>query len=615
MDTSKKAKPDPKSPGEDYSLLQLLRAFLPHLPARRKRQFGLLLILMLIGAAAELVTIGAVIPFIALLASPERAYEFEQLQRFFSALGWNDPESLMLPMSLLFIAIVIASAAIRLLLVWSKNRYMYALGYDIGVALYRKVLDQPYDWHIAQNSSSTIAAVTKVQIVVSRVLKPMMEAIIGAIMGTAIIIALLMVDAPVAITAGVIFATFYLLVIRFMRWRLRRNSKIIASAQTLRVKAIQEGLGGIRDVLLDHSQAYYRKNYAQVDQRLRTAQATNAFIGAAPRYIIEPLGICLIVALAVFLASTGDGLVVALPTLGALALGAQRLLPTLQQLYLGWSKVMGNRQIFADVLEYLELNSSSPEQKARQAGLAFDDKICFEQVCFKYAGSDTWALDHIDLVIPRGSRVGIAGSTGSGKSTLMDILMGLLEPTSGRVSVDNTTLTESNRHAWQRLVAHVPQFIYLADASIAENIAFGVPRKQIDFERVKHAAEGAQIAEFIESREGAYEAKVGERGIQLSGGQRQRIGIARALYKDAEVLVFDEATSALDDETEEAVMTAIESLSKDLTIIMIAHRVSTLKNCDYLLALSQGKIQQMGSYDELFGQQTRKSLPAVDATG
>jgi ABC-type bacteriocin/lantibiotic exporter with double-glycine peptidase domain len=556
------------------------------------------MVLMLVGAVAELVTIGAVIPFIALLADPARAYEFESLQRLFSVLGWGQPESLAFPMTVLFVAVVVVSAALRLLLLWAKNRFVLGIGYDIGVQLYAKVLAQPYSWHIARNTSSIIAVVNKVQVVVNGVLQPIMEAIIGMVTGLAIVVLLLVIEPIVAITATVVFATFYLTVVRMMRLRLRRNGGVIADAQTGRVKAVQEGLGGIRDVLLDDSQGYYVDHFSEVDKRLRHAQATNNFIGGAPRFIIEPLGICLIVALAFYLASTPGGLMAALPTLGALALGAQRLLPLLQQLYNGWSKLMGNRKMFAEVLDHLELDVNCERNSVARA-LPFENEIRLDRLRFRYNDASPWVIDGLTLTIPHGARVGLAGSTGSGKTTLMDILMGLLEPVEGEMSVDGVSVTGENRRAWQQRIAHVPQFIYLADASIAENIAFGVAKTDIDMARVRAAARRAQIAEFIEAREEAYESRVGERGIQLSGGQRQRIGIARALYKKADVLVFDEATSALDTQTETAVMEAISLLDSDLTVFIIAHRVQTLRECDLIIRLDQGRLISQGSYQEV----------------
>jgi len=577
----------------------MLRAFLPHLPARRKKQFFLLVLLMFAGALAELVTLGAVIPFVALMAEPERAYDFPKLQQLFSNLGWEQSEALIIPMTMLFLAIVVTSAAIRLLLAWVKNRYTFALGYDIGVALYSRVLNQPYRFHISRNTSETIAAVNKVQMAVNGVLSPIMEAMIGVIIGVAIITALIIINPTVALSAAVIFGFFYLVVTRLMRIRLRRNSKIIAEAQTARVRAVQEGLGGIRDVLLDNSQDFYVKHFSRVDRRLRTAQSTNAFIGQAPRYIIEAMGIVLIVGLAYYLAASPGGLMAALPTLGALALGAQRLLPLLQQIYNGWSRILGNRQVFADVLELLSLPKPVRGSSDVDNKLELRHAIELRNLRFRYADNEPWVLAGLDLTIPKGARTGIAGKTGSGKTTAMDIVMGLLQPSHGEILVDGIEVTRENRRAWQNQIAHVPQFIYLADASIAENIAFGLPTNQVDMGKVRDAARRAQIADFIESTREGYEARVGERGIQLSGGQRQRIGIARALYKNAEVLVFDEATSALDQDTEASVMDCINELDADLTIFIIAHRLQTLRYCNRVIKLKNGQIAASGTYTEI----------------
>lgn len=583
----------------EQSLIMLLRAFSPHVPRNRKLQFAFVIVLMLFGAVAELVTISAVIPFVTLLAQPERAYEFELLQRLFLVLGWNQPEAVALPMTVLFLMVVMLSGALRLLLLWAKNRFVFGIGYDISVQLYGKVLAQPYMWHIARNTSGTVAIVNKIQMVVNGVLQPIMDAMIGMVTGLAIIILLLVIDPTVALVASLVFGAFYLVVVRLMRQRLRRHGRTIAEAQTARVKTVQEGLGGIRDVLLDDSQSYYQANYGRVDQHLREAQAAVNFISAAPRFIIEPLGICLIVGLAFTLSSTPGGLMTSLPTLGALALGAQRLLPLLQQFYNGWSRIMGSRRMFSEVLEYLALRDDRARRQPAET-ISFRQVIRLNKLRFRYHENAPWVIDGISLTIPRGSRIGLAGSTGSGKTTLTDILMGLLEPDEGEMNIDGVPIVADNRHAWQKRVAHVPQEIYLADATIAENIAFGIPINKIDMEQVRNAAQRAQIAKFIESREDGYEATVGERGIQLSGGQRQRIGIARALYKNAEVLVFDEATSALDDETERSVMQAINSLSKDLTILLIAHRVSTLEACDEIILLEQGRIDRKGSFKSLF---------------
>jgi ATP-binding cassette subfamily B protein len=282
-----------------------------------------------------------------------------------------------------------------------------------------------------------------------------------------------------------------------------------------------------------------------------------------------------------------------------LALGAQRLLPLMQQLYGNWSVVVGNKAALIDVLALL--NQPVPKQASEPdpEPVAFNQSIRFENLGFQYSRNSPWVLDGVELTISKGARVGIIGSTGSGKSTLLDLLMGLLEPTRGKIMVDGCVLDQTNQRAWQRTVAHVPQSIFLSDASIAENIAFGISAGKIDFNRVRTAAQQAQISDFIESRVEGYGAAVGERGVRLSGGQRQRIGIARALYKQASVLIFDEATSALDNETELAVMHTIEGLSKDLTLFIIAHRLTTLKNCDVVIKLEGGKNELISNFDSI----------------
>ena len=590
----------------------LFRNFLSHLSARRRKQLGLLLGLMLVGSLAEIVTIGAVVPFISLMARPETAMEYPVLQNLFAALGWQQPDSLVLPMSIAFVCVVLVATGIRLLLVYVSNKLTFAIGHDIGVKLYHVMLHQPYAFHISQNSSEVLGNVNKVQIVVGAVLRPAIEGIIAVILSVAILVALMLVDAKTALTAGVLFAVMYLGIMKLFRKRLQRNGKIIAAAQGSRMRSIQEGLGGIRDVILDGNQAHYSGEFAKVDRRFRNAQAANAFLGASPRFLVEAIGIALIVALAYALFLQSGGLVGALPVLAALALGAHRLLPLLQKIYQAWSQTTGNLQVLDDLVSMLSLPVASARNRRRQSdALPFDNRIEFDNLHFRYLETEPEVLTDINLTIPKGSRVGIVGKTGSGKSTLMDILMGLLEPTGGRIRVDGNAIDAENQNHWRQRIAHVPQHIYLSDASITENIALGVSPDRIDQDRVHQAACQAQIAEFIESHRQGYDTRVGERGVQLSGGQRQRIGIARALYKDADVLVFDEASSALDTETETAVMQAVSQLDPNLTLFIIAHRVQTLRECDLILRLEDGHLVSAGSYEEVIGAQPRQAAADI----
>jgi ATP-binding cassette subfamily B protein len=371
---------------------------------------------------------------------------------------------------------------------------------------------------------------------------------------------------------------------------------------------VQESVGGIRDVIIDNSQDIYLDAFGKVSRRVGIASASTAFFATAPRFIVEAAGMAIIAIVAVLIAGREGGFAYALPLLGAVALGAQRLLPLLQQVYHGWASISGHRSMVVEVLELLRLPIAPEESRGSSIEpLPLHDKISIERVSFAYPGSKLMVLDDVTLEIPRGSIVGVVGKTGSGKSTLADLIMGLIEPTEGRISIDGVPLTGEARLRWRRGIAHVPQAIFLADASIERNIAFGLSHGQIDRDRVRSAGAIAQLHDFVASLPNGYETTIGERGIRLSGGQRQRLGIARAIYKQAPVLVLDEATSALDDLTEDAVMESLAALGEQgRTIIIIAHRLSTLSRCGLLIRIEEGRVGLTGNYADVVGPASAK---------
>jgi ATP-binding cassette subfamily B protein len=556
--------------------------------------------LMLVSAFAEVVSLGAVLPFLGILVAPEHVFSHPIVADVALAWGITSADQLVLPLTVAFAAAALIAGAIRILLLWVSTRLAYATGADLSVEVYRRTLYQPYRVHLARNSSEVISSITnKVNGVTFGVLLQLLILVSSTVLLVAIMLALIAIDPMVASVAAVGFGASYALITWMSRRRLHRNSQRIAHEQTQVVKALQEGLGGIRDVLLDGTQPVYCDIYRQADHPLRRAQGNNTFIGQSPRYIMEALGMVLIAVLAYALSRQAGGIATALPVLGALALGAQRLLPALQQIYSAWASIAGNHASLADTIALLDQPLPAELLQPAPAPLPFQDAIRFDAVRFRYTGDGPWVLDGLNLTIPKGARVGFVGSTGSGKSTTLDLLMGLLMPTEGELLVDGQPISGNRLRAWQRSIAHVPQSIYLADTTLAENIAFGVLPDTIDLDRVQLAARQAQIADFIESSPEGYQAYVGERGIRLSGGQRQRIGIARALYKQASVLVFDEATSALDNATEQSVMDAIEGLSSDLTILLIAHRLTTVRRCDTIVELEHGRVVAQGTYEQL----------------
>lgn len=578
-------------------LPKLIKRLWDHLNRRRQYQFGLLIVLMFVCAFAEVLNLGAVLPFLAVLADPDRVFQYHFFKEFAQFFGVTSANQLLLPFTIIFALASFFAGSVRLLQLWINTRFAYAVGHDLSLEVYRRTLYQPYHVHLSRNSSEIISGIGKVDSAI-QVLSMFLTLFSALIIAISIVMALLVVDSSVAILAFLGFGGIYVLVTWLTRKRLLSNSQKVAKAQTGRIKALQEGLGGIRDVLLGGNQQAYCNIYRCADLPMRKAQGSNLFISGSPRYAVETLGMVLIAALAYSLSLRSGDMVMVLPVLGALALGAQRLLPALNLAYSSWAAISAQRFSLADVLDLL----SQPIQEDElllPPPLNFNRDICFESVKFRYSQEGPLVLNGLDLVIPRGARVGLVGCTGSGKSTTLDLFMGLLNPTEGKILVDGLQLDNDSKRSWQRIIAHVPQHIFLADSSIAENIAFGETPEAIDKDRVKQAARQAHIADFIESNPKGYDAMVGERGIRLSGGQRQRIGIARALYREATVLVFDEATSSLDNETEEAVMQAIEGLSEDLTILIIAHRLTTLKNCTQIVELGAGVMKRIGTYQEI----------------
>ncbi|HSY08584.1 MAG TPA: ABC transporter ATP-binding protein [Steroidobacteraceae bacterium] len=556
--------------------------------------------LMVLSAFAEVVSLGAVLPFLGILTAPQAVFKYRLVARIAHAAGITAPQQLLLPLTIAFAAIALIAGAIRMLLLWVSTRFTFAAGADLSIEVYRRTLYQPYRVHVARNSSEVISGITnKVGGTVLGVLLPFMTLISSMMLLVAIPVALIAINPIVALVATLGFGASYAVITWLSRRHLRSNSERIANEQTEVIKAIQEGLGGIRDVLLDGTQPVFCDVYRRADQLLRRAQGDNVFIGQSPRYAMEALGMILIAALAYGLSRQDQVVASALPVLGALALGAQRLLPALQQAFGAWASIAGSQAYLADTITLIDQPLPAEMLQAAPAPLPFCEAIQFRAVRFRYTEPGPWVLDGLDLIIPKGARVGLVGGTGSGKSTTLDLLMGLLLPTEGEVIVDGESLVGRRIRTWQRTIAHVPQSIYLADTTMTQNIAFGVPREAIDMQRVRQAAQQAQIAEFIESGPRGYDALVGERGIRLSGGQRQRIGIARALYKRASVLVLDEATSALDNATERSVMDAIEGLHRDLTILIIAHRLTTVRRCDTIVELQHGRVVAQASYEEL----------------
>ena len=476
-------------------ITSLLKHLWYHISPRRRGQFGLLLVLMLFASFAEILSIGAVLPFLGVLTVPERVFEHAAAQPIIQGLGLTAPAQLLLPITITFGVAAFITGAMRLVLFWASTRLSFATGADLSISIYQRTLYQPYAVHCARNSSEVINGISgKANGVIYSIIMPTLMLISSSVMLIAILIALLTVDPIIALAAFGGFGLIYALIVGLSRRQLLTDSQRISRESTHVIKSLQEGLGGIRDVLIDGSQATYCQIYRNADLPLRRAQGNYMVIGQSPRYAVEALGMMLIAALAYSLAQQADGIAKAIPILGALAVGAQRLLPVLQQAYGSWTSIRGGQASLQDTLELLD--QPLPDYAGQPAAepLPFKHNISLKQLAFRYSPQTPYVLKHLNLTIAKGSRVGFIGTTGSGKSTLLDIVMGLLQPTDGTLEIDGQPVMPTNNRAWQAHIAHVPQAIFLADSSIEENIAFGVPIDQIDPQRVRQAAQQAQIA-------------------------------------------------------------------------------------------------------------------------
>jgi ATP-binding cassette, subfamily B, bacterial PglK len=570
-----------------------------YLSARRRYQILMVLLLMLVGGMAELFTIGAVFPLLAMLSGAGKPGQHSRMGDILGAIGIHPYDYSLLTLGAIFSAIAVSTAAIRILLAWSSQKLIFRIGYDLGVSLYDRMLHQPYSFHVNTNSGTIVAGIHNVQRLLSGMMMPLLQAVSAFTISLFILAALMMINPRVALISFAGLGGIYVFVSLWSRPKLRRNSVFIKQSTQQLYQALHEGLGGIRDVLLDNAQPIYVAKFARIDAKVRDAQAANALIMSTPRFVVEAFGMIFIVGLA--LVMSAEGLIQAsLPILAVLALGAQRLMPLLQQIYSGWTSVIGNQAILINVVELLQRPMPERFEGARGSErLEIKRELRTVGLGFRYDPDSGYVLDDLNMVVPKGGRVGLIGKTGSGKSTLTDLVMGLLQPTCGSIVVDGVPLDEGNILAWQREIAHVPQHIFLMDNSILENVAFGVPRRKIDRDRVREACRLAQLDEFIESLPKGLDTPIGEGGTRLSGGQRQRIGIARALYKSASVLILDEATSALDDATEESVVEALDELRGNYTVVMIAHRLTTLRHCDVIYRLENGRLENQGGFAEV----------------
>lgn len=558
------------------------------LPSEQRRAVVMLLLALLM-ALAEMLGVISIMPFLSVLARPGVVHENPWLERAYNAFGFTDTASFIIALGTASIAIVITSSVFKTITQHLLNRFVHLLRHSLGSRLLARYLAQPYEFFISRNSadlSKTVLA--EVDMIVGNLVLPLSQIIVQGIVVLAMLVLVFAYNPSIALAVVIVIGVLYGVIYALVRRRLRRIGSEMVDANRQRYQTCNEALQGIRDIMITHAETAYLERFQHAARTQARHMAASETLAQTPLYLVEATGYSGLILIALVLLLKRGDVAHVLPALGLYGFAAYRMLPAAQIMY----RSLARLKFASATLDNLHRDMSLPLPAATPAvrqPIVPREEIRLEGIRYAYPSTpDKPVLEGFDLVIPVNACVGIKGPSGAGKSTVMDILLGLLTPQAGMLSVDGQPITAQNLPAWQAAIGYVPQHIYIADASVAANIAFGIPPDQIDMQAVQRATRAAQIHDFVmnELPQG-YDTPVGDRGIRLSGGQRQRIGIARALYRDPPVLFMDEATSALDGATEAAINEAIRALSGSKTIVVIAHREASLQACNRILAIAK----------------------------
>jgi len=582
------------------------------LTPNEKRKAFLILFLVMIMALLETVGVASILPFLAVLGDPATVHENAYLSRIYALSGFDDLHQFLILLGVLAFLVILFSSAFRVLTIFVLNRFVCMRRHSLSERLLGAYLRQPYAFFLRRHSGDMANKIlSETDLVIGNALQPCMNIAAYFVVVLALILLLVFTNPILAVSVGMTIGSMYVLVYLCIRKLMGRIGIELTHANSERFTAASESLGGIKAIkILGREQAYLGR-FQPASKRFASCQSTSASVAEVPKHVIEAIGIGGILILAITLMATKNSVGSVLPVLGLYAFAGYKLIPASQRIYDAVSRLRFGKATVESVYEDLIKNKHNIKDKHsikdKQRNelpevnrLSFSKEIVIDGLNYAYSEDTAPVLSAINLKIPMGTSAAIVGTTGAGKTTLLDIILGLLAPTKGHLSVDGVNITDENVRAWQNSIGYVPQEIFLTDSTISENIALGIPIENIDQQQVERCAKLAQLHQFvIEELPEQYQTEVGERGVRLSGGQRQRIGIARALYLNPPVLIFDEATSALDNQTEQDLMQSIRGLSEYKTIIMVAHRLTTVQYCDQIILLDKGEIKDAGDYKSL----------------
>ena len=582
----------------------IFRKLLVLLTPPERRRAGVLLVMTLAVALFEMLGVASILPFMAVLANPNLVQTNVVLNTAFnmsSYIGVYTSERFLFVLGGLVLMLLITSLSLKALTTYVQTRFVMMSECRIGKRLVEAYLSQPYSWFLDRHSADmgkTILA--EVSVVISNGMRPLMMVITQGAIALALLVLLIIVDPLLALCVGVFLGLVYVVIFTVMSGWLRRLGEARIRANKERFRVVSEAFGAVKEVKVGGLEQAYIQRFAGAAETYAEGQATAQLVGQLPRFALEAFAFGGMLLVTLYLMTESGSFASALPIMVLYAFAGYRLMPALQQIYAALTQLRFASSA-VDALQQDVEHLRHADTRHRDLGpLPLSHAIELKQVSYRYPNTEQFALNSVDLTIPVRNVVGFVGATGSGKTTLVDVILGLLEPQKGALKVDGQSIVASNRRQWQRAIGYVPQHIYLADDSVVANIAFGVSAEEIDQKAVERASKIANLHEFVTTQmQQGYATTVGERGVRLSGGQRQRIGIARALYHNPRVLILDEATSALDNLTEQEVMEAVHKLSLDITIILIAHRLSTVRHCDQIYLLERGEVKASGTYKEL----------------
>ncbi len=583
--------------------MQKIKKLIFILTPQERKHAGLLFLMILVMALLDMIGVASILPFMAVLANPDIIQTNFILNKLFeasSALGIENNQQFLFGLGILVFVMLVTSLTFKALTTFLQIRFVQMREYSIGRRLVEGYLHQPYDWFLGRHSADLGKTIlSEVTSIIGNGMNPLMELLAKGMVSIALVTLLIIADPKLALIVGFSIGGAYGLIFYFTGSFLDKIGKERLKSNQLRFTAISEAFGAVKEVKVGRLEQKYIKRFSESAKKFAEAGAYSGLIRQLPRFILEIIAFGGIMLLILFMMKKSGSFISALPIISLYVFAGYRLMPALQQSYAALTQLAFiNASLDALIDEIKNLKPFKLNQD--QDIFSFKNKIILRNIHYNYPNASIKALKGINLTIPAKSNVGLIGATGSGKTTTVDIILGLLDPQEGTLEVDGQVVTKQNSRAWQSSIGYVPQHIYLSDDTIAANIAFGKDSKDIDQVAVEKVSKIANLHEFVANElPKKYQTTIGERGIRLSGGQRQRIGIARALYHNPKVIILDEATSALDNETEQAVMDAVNNIGKDITIILIAHRLNTVKNCDIIFKLEKGKLISQGTFDEL----------------